>query len=97
MYDNLITVAKTFIKHLIYYNFKYMYGPITREGMVEVDRIMENDLKIGVELMMEHAGLNLAKITLSYFSKESFDWIVVVAGSGNNGGGGMVAARRSSL
>ena len=67
---------------------------ITREGMIEVDRIMTQDLGIEVPLMMEHAGLNLAKITSTYYERLNLKKIIVVAGSGNNGGGGMVAARR---
>lgn len=67
---------------------------ITREGMIEVDRIMTQDLGIEVPLMMEHAGLNLAKIASIYYGRLKLKKIIVVAGSGNNGGGGMVAARR---
>ncbi|UCH04770.1 MAG: hypothetical protein JSW05_01030 [Candidatus Thorarchaeota archaeon] len=66
---------------------------ITREQMVEVDRIMVNELGISVELMMEHAGLNLARLAAQLMNqKQAKVW--VVAGSGNNGGGGLVAARR---
>jgi NAD(P)H-hydrate epimerase len=66
---------------------------ITREQMVEVDRIMVNELDISIELMMEHAGVNLARLAVQLMSqKQTKFWIV--AGSGNNGGGGLVAARR---
>lgn len=71
-----------------------MFHGVTRSGMIEVDRIMTEDLGIHVELMMEHAGLNLAKISLKYAIKYGIDNFVVVMGSGNNGGGGAVAARR---
>lgn len=67
---------------------------ISREGMVEVDRIVTEDLRIEIPLMMEHAGLNLAKIVVKYFEKLRLNKIIIVSGSGNNGGGGMVAARR---
>ncbi|MHA1526114.1 MAG: NAD(P)H-hydrate epimerase, partial [Promethearchaeota archaeon] len=60
---------------------------ITREQMKEVDRIMVEEYHIPVELMMEHAGLNLARLAVKY-SKESGNKYIVVAGSGNNGGGG---------
>ena len=66
---------------------------LTREQMIEVDRIMMNDLKIPIEFMMENAGYALAKFTvdISRFKKKD---IHIVSGSGNNGGGGLVAARR---
>ena len=67
---------------------------ITREGMIEIDRIMTHDLGIEIPLMMEHAGLNLAKIVTEYLEKLKLKKVIVIAGSGNNGGGGMVAARR---
>ncbi|MHA2028897.1 MAG: NAD(P)H-hydrate epimerase [Candidatus Kariarchaeaceae archaeon] len=71
-----------------------MIPAITREGMIEVDRIMTDELGIGVPLMMEQAGYNLAKVAVDYYTKFKLEKIVIVAGSGNNGGGGMVAARR---
>ena len=66
---------------------------ITREQMKEVDRIMVEEYHIPVELMMEHAGLNLARLAVKY-SNENVNKYIVVAGSGNNGGGGIVSARR---
>ncbi len=71
-----------------------MIPAISRDGMIEVDRIMVEDLKINVPLMMEHAGLNLAKIVKKFSKKLNGNEIIVVAGSGNNGGGGIVCARR---
>jgi NAD(P)H-hydrate epimerase len=66
---------------------------ITRDQMVEVDRIMVDEFDISIELMMEHAGANLARLAVQLMSqKRATYW--VVAGSGNNGGGGLVAARR---
>jgi NAD(P)H-hydrate epimerase len=47
-----------------------------------------------LELMMENAGLNLAKLVATYASETST--ILVRVGNGNNGGGGLVAARRLS-
>ncbi|MHA1959372.1 MAG: NAD(P)H-hydrate epimerase [Candidatus Thorarchaeota archaeon] len=61
--------------------------------MAEVDRIMMDELHVPVELMMEHAGLCLARAVVNLFDGAIMD-IVVVVGSGNNGGGGLVAARR---
>jgi len=66
---------------------------ITKEKMAEVDRIMVEDFKIPVELMMELAGLNLAKLALN-LSKNKYSNYIIIAGTGNNAGGGIVAARR---
>lgn len=71
-----------------------MYHPISREGMIEVDRIMVEELGIPVELMMEHASLNLAKVCVENAEKYKLINYMVVAGSGNNGGGGIVCARK---
>ncbi|MFW9845551.1 MAG: NAD(P)H-hydrate epimerase [Candidatus Thorarchaeota archaeon] len=60
--------------------------------MVEVDRIMVNELKIPIELMMEQAGLSFARLAVAMAKQDSTEFIIV-AGSGNNGGGGLVAAR----
>ncbi len=66
---------------------------ISREEMTEVDRIMVEEFKIPVELMMELAGFNLAKLALNLSNKKYSNY-VIIAGSGNNAGGGIVAARR---
>ena len=66
---------------------------ITKEQMAEVDRIMVEDFKIPVELMMELAGLNLAILALN-LSKSKYSNYIIIAGTGNNAGGGIVAARR---
>ncbi|NVM45752.1 MAG: hypothetical protein HWN79_12630 [Candidatus Lokiarchaeota archaeon] len=66
---------------------------VTREEMTEVDRIMVEDFKIPVELMMELAGFNLAKLALK-LSNNNYSNYIIIAGSGNNAGGGIVAARR---
>ena len=61
---------------------------LTSSQMVEVDRIMMVELEVPVDLMMEHAGNNLARlcVTLSPTRDGIFR---VIAGSGNNGGGGL--------
>jgi len=61
--------------------------------MIKVDKLMVNRYQIPIELMMEHAGFNLARLVLK-LSNTSIDSYNIIAGSGNNGGGGMVAARR---
>ena len=66
---------------------------ITREEMTEVDRIMVEDFRIPIELMMELAGYNLANIAVN-LSRNKYSNYIIIAGSGNNAGGGIVAARR---
>jgi NAD(P)H-hydrate epimerase len=65
-------------------------GWITERDMVEVDRIMIEDLHIELLQMMENAGRNLARLVLDLAAPGS---VAVAAGSGGNGGGGLVAAR----
>ena len=63
--------------------------------MVEVDRVMVEDLGISLLQMMENAGRNLARFTMdTYIMRRRADRVVVLSGSGGNGGGGLVAARR---
>lgn len=66
---------------------------LTSSQMVEVDRIMMDELGVSVDLMMEHAGNNLARLCVD-LSPTRDGIFRVIAGSGNNGGGGIVAARR---
>jgi NAD(P)H-hydrate epimerase len=63
---------------------------ISEADMVELDRVMIEDLHIELIQMMENAGRALARVVRSYAGA---DRIVVAAGSGGNGGGGLVAAR----
>ena len=65
-------------------------GWITEAEMVEVDRVMIEDLGIELLQMMENAGRSLARVAIEEFDPSSV-WIA--AGSGGNGGGGLVAAR----
>jgi len=69
---------------------------ITTEQMIEVDRIMMEDLGISLTQMMENAGLNLAILARDVFLKNELKEkkVIVIAGSGGNGGGALVAARR---
>jgi NAD(P)H-hydrate epimerase len=66
---------------------------LSTSQMIEVDRIMIDELGISLELMMEHAGHNLARLCIDY-SPAGESHFRVIAGVGNNGGGGIVAARR---
>ena len=68
-------------------------GWLTAAQMLEVDRIMIEDLDIELIQMMENAGRNLAQLILDRYSPES---VTVLSGSGGNGGGGLVAARHLS-
>lgn len=72
-----------------------MLPGISKAQMVEVDRIMTEEMGISVELMMENAGLSLARLAAQERASQETHFIFhVIAGSGNNGGGGIVAARR---
>lgn len=63
---------------------------VTADQMREVDRVMVEDLHIGLIQMMENAGRGLADVATSVFAPKR---VVVLAGSGGNGGGGLTAAR----
>ena len=70
---------------------------ITRDQMIEVDRLMIETYGILLIQMMENAGRGLAEM-----AGRMMDGVVhgrrmvVLCGAGNNGGGGMVAARHLS-
>lgn len=63
---------------------------IDQAQMVEVDRIMIEDLHIELIQMMENAGRNLAAVVRHVAQPRTAS---VYVGSGGNGGGGLVAAR----
>ncbi len=65
-------------------------GWLTSEQMVEVDRVMIEDLHVELIQMMENAGRNLARAAVDLFEPSR---VIVCVGSGGNGGGGLVAAR----
>ena len=66
---------------------------ISGAQMVTVDRIMTEEYGVPVALMMEHAGLNLARLALRVAGDRAGPYRIL-AGAGNNAGGGRVAARR---
>ena len=66
---------------------------ITTEQMIEVDRVMVEDLDIDLVRMMENAGRSLAVLAMTLFEPRT---VQVLAGSGGNGGGALVAARHLS-
>ncbi len=63
---------------------------LSEAQMIEVDRIMIEDLNIGLKQMMENAGRHLARVAADVYQPST---VVVLAGTGGNGGAGMVAAR----
>ena len=65
---------------------------LSLEAFREMDYYAVNNYHLPIELMMENAGLQLARLTASLVSPGAK--VLVAAGPGNNGGGGLVAARR---
>lgn len=68
--------------------------PLTLAQFKEMDSLAVETYGLPIELMMENAGLQLARKVAEHASAD--DAIVIGAGNGNNGGGGLVAARRLS-
>ncbi len=62
------------------------------EDFRQMDYYAVENYALPIELMMENAGLNLARLVAMRAKKE--DLILIGVGNGNNGGGGLVAARR---
>jgi len=69
---------------------------VTTAQMIEVDRLMEDEVGISLVQMMENAGRALAIVARARFLGGSVSGkkIVVLAGPGGNGGGALTAARR---
>ncbi|MGB3564870.1 MAG: NAD(P)H-hydrate epimerase [Thermoanaerobaculia bacterium] len=69
---------------------------VTTEQMVEIDRLMVEELGIELIQMMENAGGHLAGLARARFlaGRPVGKRVVVLAGTGGNGGGALVAARR---
>lgn len=65
---------------------------ISLEAFKKMDYLAVEKYGLPVELMMENAGLQLARLIALKASKNSK--ITIGVGNGNNGGGGLVAARR---
>ena len=60
----------------------------------DMDYYAVENFNLPIELMMENAGLHLARL-ISHFAAKN-NSIKIGIGNGNNGGGGLVAARRLS-
>ncbi|MCF8224923.1 MAG: NAD(P)H-hydrate epimerase [Bacteroidales bacterium] len=65
---------------------------LSLEAFREMDYYAVNNYHLPVELMMESAGLQLARLSATVVHPGSK--VLVGVGPGNNGGGGLVAARR---
>ena len=59
----------------------------------QMDYYAVENYHLPIELMMENAGLQLAKLA-AQFSENEKTKVLIGVGNGNNGGGGLVAARR---
>ncbi len=69
---------------------------VTTDQMVEIDRLMIEELHIDLVQMMENAGRAFAHLARQLFlgGNPNRARVVALAGSGGNGGGVLVAARR---
>ncbi len=65
---------------------------LSLEKFKEMDYLAVKKYNLPIELMMENAGLQLARLITMHATKNSK--ILIGVGNGNNGGGGLVAARR---
>ena len=67
---------------------------VTKEQMIEVDRIAIDETGPNLCQMMENAGRNLALIVIDLIKEKSpGKKVLIFAGTGGNGGGGICAAR----
>jgi NAD(P)H-hydrate epimerase len=69
---------------------------VSSHQMLEVDRVMEEELGIGLIQMMENAGRGLGRLAVDRFlggDPRGMN-VLVLVGRGGNGGGALVAARR---
>jgi NAD(P)H-hydrate epimerase len=73
---------------------KQIHGTISIDLFKKMDELAIRKYGLTIELMMENAGLQLARLITQHASLQSK--IHIGIGKGNNGGGGLVAARRLS-
>ena len=67
---------------------------VTKEQMIEVDRIAVEETGPNLFQMMENAGRNLALNVIDLIKEKSpGNKVLIFAGTGGNGGGGICAAR----
>ncbi len=65
---------------------------VDADQMIEIDRVMIDDLGVALIQMMENAGRNLARLAIDLFAPTS---VSVYVGTGSNGGGGLVVGDTS--
>ncbi len=75
--------------HTLYYSKQQA---LSLERFREMDYFAVQEFELPIELMMENAGLQLARLVARLAEPRKI--IQIGAGNGNNGGGGLVAARR---
>ncbi len=67
---------------------------VTKEQMIEVDRIAVEETGPNLYQMMENAGRNIASTVIDLIKKKSLGKkVLIFSGTGGNGGGGICAAR----
>ena len=75
-----------------------MIPTVTVDQMREIDRLMMQELQIGLLQMMENAGRALAEQARRLLGGDvGGTHVVVLAGRGGNGGGALAAGRRLSI
>lgn len=72
------------------FSIKENHIPVDR--FIEMDQLSVSKFNIPIELLMENAGLQLARL-IALLHPEPCN-VLIGVGPGNNGGGGLVAARR---
>lgn len=70
---------------------------VTAKEMVCADRMASKEWGLPVSLMMEHAGLGVARCVLREAEPTPESMLLVLAGKGNNGGDALAAARHLVL
>ena len=68
-------------------------GYITREQMLEMDRMTIEEMGLPGIVLMENAGRGAAEIAMDMLEHKKARSTMVMCGSGNNGGDGYVVAR----
>ncbi len=71
---------------------KQNHNSISIDRFKEMDELAIQKYGLSIELMMENAGYQLARLISQHATRQSK--IHIGIGKGNNGGGGLVAARR---
>lgn len=66
---------------------------LTSQQMKEIDRKAIEEIGIPGPVLMENAGLEIARVIRARFPEIQKEKVIIVAGKGNNGGDGFVVAR----